>query len=103
MGLLAQFPAPLKGRRPCFAFRGAGNCATSPHPPAPRNEPAPPESAHADGTRVTSGFGSIGTGVALWSGPCSPPMPPASTVTDRSTDWSWATARHRSRGPGGPP
>ncbi len=43
MGLVAQFPAPLKGMglRPCFSprrafgpFRGAGNCARSPTGPA---------------------------------------------------------------------
>ncbi|MFG2942665.1 ABC transporter ATP-binding protein [Streptomyces sp. NPDC048282] len=37
-GRAAQFPAPLKGRQVDAPERGAGNCATSPHRPAPDND-----------------------------------------------------------------
>ncbi|MEV5847829.1 ABC transporter ATP-binding protein [Streptomyces sp. NPDC051985] len=37
-GLSAQFPAPLSGASTWRPVRGAGNCATSPHRPAPDND-----------------------------------------------------------------
>ncbi|CAM5536574.1 hypothetical protein SFUMM280S_04789 [Streptomyces fumanus] len=50
-GPAAQFPAPLGGfappRRGVHALRGAGNCATSPHPPAAT--PPPPQAARGAG------------------------------------------------------
>ena len=40
-------------------------------------------------------------GRGLSSRSCSPPMPPESTATSRSTDWSWGSARPPRRGPAG--